>query len=46
MKNLILLLLISLTLSACARWNLDKPIDEETDKERQGNTQPANINFL
>jgi hypothetical protein len=46
MKNFILLFLISLSLSSCARWDLSKPIDEETDKKNEGNLQPAMINFM
>lgn len=46
MKKLALCLLALITLSACAPWNLDKPIDEETEKERKGNTQPAAVNFF
>ena len=45
MKNAILFLILGLSLASCARWDLDKPIDEEREEQHRKKVVPAGITF-
>jgi hypothetical protein len=46
MKNIFFLFIISCLLFGCARWKIDRPVDEKTEQEHKDHVPPAAVNFF